>query len=135
MDCPLCETKNEDIIFQNSFLRVILVNEIPGYIRVITQKHIKEFSDLSDEEAINLTLTTKKIEKAIIKILTPDKVNIAALGNMVPHLHIHIIPRFKNDPWWPGATFCEKKRSYDYKITQKEINSLKEDIKNSLINE
>ena len=134
MLCPLCEAKNEDIIFQNSFLRVILVDET-GYIRVITQKHIKEFSDLSDEEVVNLTLTTKKIEKAIIKTLNPDKVNIAALGNMVPHLHIHIIPRFQNDPWWPGATFCEKKRNYNYKITQKEINSLKEDIKNSLINE
>ena len=132
MNCVLCETKNENIIFKDSFLRVILVDEIPGYIRVIINKHIKEFSDLSDEEAINLTLTIKKIEEIIIKILNPDKINIASLGNMVPHLHIHIIPRFKNDPWWPGATFCEKKREFKYSITQKELEELKKEIKLAL---
>jgi len=114
MSCPLCFPKNENIIYQNDFFRVILVDDIPGYVRVITNKHIKEFSDLSDEEATRLMLAVKKIEKAIIKTLNPDKVNIAMLGNMVPHLHVHIIPRFKNDPWWPNATFCEKVRDFNY---------------------
>jgi len=114
MSCPLCFPKNENIIYQNDFFRVILVDDIPGYIRVITNKHIKEFSDLSDEEATRLMLAVKKIEKAMIKTLNPDKVNIAMLGNMVPHLHVHIIPRFKNDPWWPNATFCEKVRDFNY---------------------
>jgi len=132
MACPLCNPKNEDIIFENELLRVILVDEIPGYVRVITQKHIKELSELSDNEAIRLTLVIKKIEKAIIKILRPDKVNIASLGNMVPHLHIHIIPRFINDPWWPGATFCEKNREFNYPITQKDIEKLKKEIKNTI---
>jgi len=132
MNCVLCEAKNENIIFKDSFLRVILVDEIPGYIRVITNKHIKEYSELSDEEAINLTLTIKKIEEIIIKTLNPDKINIASLGNMVPHLHIHIIPRFKNDPWWPDATFCEKKREFKYSITQKELEELKKEIKLAL---
>ena len=114
MSCPLCFPKNENIIYQNDFFRVILVDDIPGYIRVITNKHIKEFSDLSDEEATRLMLAVKKIEKAMIKTLNPDKVNIAMLGNMVPHLHVHIIPRFKNDQWWPNATFCEKVRDFNY---------------------
>ncbi|ACM93044.1 histidine triad (HIT) protein [Nautilia profundicola AmH] len=129
MSCPLCNPQNENVIFQNDFIRVILVDEIPGYIRVITQKHIKEFSDLSYEEAVKITLLTKQIEKAIINTLNPDKVNIAMLGNMVPHLHIHIIPRFKNDPWWPGATFCEKQREFDYPVTQKDLNNLITSIK------
>jgi diadenosine tetraphosphate (Ap4A) HIT family hydrolase len=114
MDCPLCNPKNENIIYKNSFLRIILVDEIPGYIRIITQKHIKEFSELSDEEAIKLTLIIKNLEKGILKALKPDKINIATLGNMVPHLHIHMIPRYINDPWWPDATFCTKKREYIY---------------------
>jgi diadenosine tetraphosphate (Ap4A) HIT family hydrolase len=113
MSCPLCFPKNENIIYQNDFFRVILVDDILGF-RVITNKHIKEFSDLSDEEATRLMLAVKKIEKAMIKTLNPDKVNIAMLGNMVPHLHVHIIPRFKNDPWWPNATFCEKVRDFNY---------------------
>jgi len=130
MTCPLCEAKNEDIIYKDSLLRVILVDEIPGYIRVITNKHIKEFSELSDEEAINLSLTVKKIEKVMIKFLNPYKINIASLGNMVPHLHIHIIPRYINDPWWPGATFCEKQREFSYPPFDKE--KFKEEIRNCL---
>ena len=130
MSCPLCSSLNENIIYQDNFLRVILVDDIPGYIRVITQKHIKEFSELSDEEAINLMLTVKKIEKVLIDELNPEKVNIASLGNMVPHLHIHIIPRFKNDPWWPGAVFCEKKRDFKYPAVNFE--KLKQKIKEKL---
>ena len=114
MNCPLCNAQNEDIIFENTLFRIVLVDEIPGYIRVITQKHIKEFSELSNDEAVEIMKAVKKTEKAMIEFLKPDKINIAALGNMVPHLHIHIIPRYQNDPWWPGATFCEKQREYNY---------------------
>jgi diadenosine tetraphosphate (Ap4A) HIT family hydrolase len=130
MSCPLCAPLNEDVIYKDDFLRVILVDEIPGYIRVITQKHIKELSELSDEEAVKLTLIVKKIEKTILKELNPDKINIASLGNMVPHLHIHIIPRYKNDSWWPGAVFCDKKR--DFKCPPFNKENFKKAIKKAL---
>jgi diadenosine tetraphosphate (Ap4A) HIT family hydrolase len=129
MPCPLCNPENENVIIQDDFVRIILVDDIPGYIRIITQKHIKEFSELNDEEAIKLTLLTKQIEKIILKTLNPDKINIASLGNMVPHLHIHIIPRFVNDPWWPNATFCEKQREFNYPITKEDIEKLINSIK------
>lgn len=129
MSCPLCNPSNENIIFQNDFLRVVLVDEIPGYIRIITQKHIKEFSDLNDEETAKIMLLLKQIEKVMIKTLNPDKINIAMLGNMVPHLHIHIIPRFINDPWWPGATFCPKIRNFNYPVTEEQIKNLTTAVK------
>ncbi|EDM23679.1 HIT family protein [Caminibacter mediatlanticus TB-2] len=127
MTCPLCISRNENIIYKDSFLRVILVDEIPGYIRIITQRHIKELSDLNDEEAIKITLIIKKIEKVMIEVLNPDKINIASLGNIVPHLHFHLIPRYKNDPWWPEATFCEKKREFNYPTSN--LEELKQRIK------
>ncbi len=130
MTCPLCNRENENIIFENELFRIILVDEIPGYIRVITQKHIKEFSELSDDEAVEIMITVKKIEKTMLEFLNPDKINIASLGNMVPHLHIHIIPRYQNDPWWPGATFCERKRNFNYPPFDE--NKYKEAIKNCL---
>ena len=126
MSCPLCAGKDENVIFQNNFIRIVLVDDIPGYIRIITQKHIKEFSDLSDEEAVKLTLLIKKIEKILLKITKADKINIASLGNMVPHMHIHIIPRYVNDPWWPNSTFCEKIREFNYPDIN--FNSLKKEI-------
>ncbi len=105
--CPLCNIK-ENIIFEDGFLKIVLVKEIDGYVRVIPHKHIRELSELSDKELISLTLLIKKIEKIMLNTLNPDKINVASLGNMVAHLHIHIIPRFKNDPWWPGAIFCKE---------------------------
>ena len=121
MTCSLCNPINEEIILKNSLFRIILVDEIPGYIRIITNRHIKEFSDLNNEEAIEITLAIKKIEKIMLNLLNPDKINIAALGNIVPHLHIHIIPRYKNDPWWPEAPFCEKKRNFNYPDFNKDL--------------
>ena len=126
MSCPLCAGRDENVIFQNNFIKIVLVDDIPGYIRIITQKHIKEFSDLSDKEAVKLTLLIKKIEKILLKITKADKINIASLGNMVPHMHIHIIPRYINDPWWPNATFCEKIREFNYPGI--DFNSLKKEI-------
>ncbi len=128
--CPLCSFENENIIFKNSLFRIILVDEIPGYIRLITNKHIKEISELDDKELFLITKTIKEIEKIVIKIISPDKINIASLGNYVPHLHFHIIPRFKNDPWWPDSTFCNKKREFKYPKIDEFL--LKDEIKKCL---
>ncbi len=128
MNCPLCDIK--EYFYKNALFSLIFVKDIPGYIKLITNKHIKEFSELSDKEAVEITLALKKIEKILIQNTKADKINIAELGNMVPHFHIHIIPRYKNDPWWPSATFCEKKRDFDYPDT--DIEKIKEEIKNTL---
>jgi diadenosine tetraphosphate (Ap4A) HIT family hydrolase len=129
MSCPLCLAQNENVIYKNELFRVILVDEIPGFTRIILNKHIAEFSDLSLDEAIEITKAIYKIEKAMIKHLRPDKVNIASLGNYVPHLHIHIIPRYKNDAWFPDSIWSQKHREYEYKTTQKQIQNYINEIK------
>jgi diadenosine tetraphosphate (Ap4A) HIT family hydrolase len=48
------------------------------------------------------------VEEGIRHVMQPDKVNIAALGNMVPHIHWHIIPRFKDDAFYPGSVWSQK---------------------------
>jgi diadenosine tetraphosphate (Ap4A) HIT family hydrolase len=50
------------------------------------------------------------VEKAMIEVMHPDKVNLAALGNMVPHLHWHVIPRYQLDVCFPGSVWSEKLR-------------------------
>ena len=128
MTCPLCNIQN--YFYKNSLFFLIFVDEIPGYIRLITNRHIKEISDLEDNEAVEIILAIKKIEKILLKHSKADKINVASLGNMVPHLHFHIIPRYKNDPWWPGATFCEKIREFEY--PQINLEKIKEEIIKSL---
>jgi len=128
-NCILCQKQNENIIKENELFRVILVDEIPGFIRVILNKHIAEFSDLSLEEYHQVMLEVYKIEKIMRKHLNPDKINIASLGNYVPHLHIHIIPRYKNDAFWPDSIWNEKHREYEYKTTNQQIQNMIDEIK------
>ena len=130
MACPLCASYNENIIKSNNLFRVILVDEIPGFIRIILNKHIAEFSDLNFDEYCEVMKEVYKIEKIIREVLNPDKINIASLGNYVPHLHIHIIPRYKNDAWFPDSIWSKKHRSYEYKTTQNQIDELVKRIKN-----
>jgi len=130
MECVLCNPSNEKIIKQNNLFRVILVDEIPGFIRIILNKHIGEFSDLNFDEYNKITKEIYRIEKIMRKTLNPDKINIASLGNYVPHLHIHIIPRYKDDSWFPDSIWSEKHREYKYQTTQKQLDELLEGIKN-----
>jgi diadenosine tetraphosphate (Ap4A) HIT family hydrolase len=48
------------------------------------------------------------VEEAIRHVMQPDKINIAALGNMVPHIHWHVIPRYKNDAFFPGSAWSAR---------------------------
>ena len=130
--CPLCESVDENIIYKNSLFRIILVDEIPGFIRIILNKHIKELTDLNENDYLKVMKAVYKVEKAMIKILNPDKINIASLGNYVPHLHIHIIPRYKADSWFPDTIWSPKIRDFKYSTTNKQVDSLINEIKESI---
>jgi len=127
--CPLCNPQNENVIIKNALFRVILVDEIPGFVRIILNKHIKEFTDLEYNEYERVFRAIYLIEKIIKETIKPDKINVASLGNYVPHLHIHIIPRYEDDSWWPDSIWSNKHREYKYKTTKEDINNLVERIK------
>ena len=131
MSCSLCNSKNENIIYKNELFRVILVDDIPAFTRIILNRHIAEFSDLSLNESLEISKAIYKIEKAMLKHIKPDKVNIASLGNYVPHLHIHIIPRYKNDSWYPDSIWSENKRNYEYQTTKIQIQNYIDEVKRS----
>ncbi len=103
-DCPLCTINNENIIFSNELFRVILVDDklYPGFIRLILNQHYTEMTDLSQKDAHMVLEALLIIERQIRYILKPDKINLASLGNVVPHLHWHIIPRYTNDAHYPN---------------------------------
>ena len=113
-NCVLCkdELKPEEgqIIWRGDDCRVILVNEpdLPGFCRVIWNRHVAEMTDLSHGERDHLMALVFAVEEALRHVMHPDKVNIAALGNMVPHIHWHIIPRYKDDAFFPGSAWSKK---------------------------
>ena len=115
-NCVLCkdELKPEEgqLIWRGNDCRIILVHDpdLPGFCRVIWNRHFSEMTDLSYGEREHLMTLVFAVESAVRRIMHPDKVNIAALGNMVPHIHWHVIPRFKNDAFFPGSTWSNKLR-------------------------
>ena len=92
--------------------RVILVDDkdYPGFCRVIWNAHVKEMTDLPDAERAELMGAVWKVEAAIRKVMQPHKVNLASLGNMVPHLHWHLIPRYQDDAHFPNPIWANARQ-------------------------
>ena len=113
-NCVLCkdELKPEEgqLIWRGDEARIILVNDpdLPGFCRVIWNHHVAEMTDLSYGEREHLMTLVFAVEEAMRHVIHPDKVNIAALGNMVPHIHWHVIPRFKDDAFYPGSAWSKR---------------------------
>ena len=115
-NCILCkdELKPEEgqLIWRGDDCRIILVNDadLPGFCRVIWNRHVSEMTDLTYGEREHLMTLVFAVETAIRRVMRPDKVNIATLGNMVPHMHWHVIPRYKDDAFFPGSAWSDKLR-------------------------
>lgn len=113
MTCPLCDTPGGDILWQDDFCRVVRVTDTPdypGFCRVILNRHIAEMTDLAPTERSRLMMTVMKVEQALRDVMQPDKINLASLGNVVPHVHWHVIPRFENDPHFPNPIWGARVR-------------------------
>lgn len=83
--------------------RVLLMNDAnyPWVILVPRRDNIREIYQLSAEDQQELTRESAMVASTMARLFTADKMNVAALGNMVPQLHIHHIVRRNNDPAWP----------------------------------
>ena len=115
VQCPLCPplVDREDHLWQDDFCRVIWVADAhyPGFCRVILNAHCKEMSDLAPAQRHRLMNVVFAVEAAIREVVRPDKINLASLGNVVPHLHWHVIPRWQNDVNFPDAIWAAARRS------------------------
>ncbi len=103
MSCELCDQAGGTLLWQDDTCRVVLVADAdyPGFCRVIWKQHIKEMTDLSVAEREHFMETVFAVESAIREVVRPDKINLASLGNLTPHLHWHVIPRYTHDKHFP----------------------------------
>ena len=81
----------------------------PWFILVVKKENLSELIDLTLEQQIEVLKEINFISKFLKDELKVDKINVAALGNIVKQLHIHIIGRFKNDAAFPKPIWCEDK--------------------------
>ena len=114
-DCELCTRSGGELLWENDFCRVVRVTDasadaFPGYCRVIVKQHIAEMSDLGAAEARALMAVVFATERAVRRVARPDKINLASFGNVVPHLHWHVIPRWRDDSHFPAPIWAAAKR-------------------------
>ena len=112
-NCVLCSSHKYPIIWANDLFRIVLINDqnYRGYCRVDLINHIKEMSDLDEATRNEFMGVIFQMEKIVKEYLQPDKINLASLGNITPHLHWHIIPRYLSDNHFPDSIWSEKKRN------------------------
>ncbi len=110
--CDLCSNPGGELIWQDEFCRVVMVDDMdyPGFCRVILNRHITEMTDMARREQERLMAVVFTVERAVRDIMQPDKINLASLGNMVPHMHWHVIPRYKKDRNFPNSIWDKSRR-------------------------
>ncbi|RXJ82094.1 HIT family protein [Arcobacter sp. F2176] len=98
------------MIYENSLIKVeIEKSEIP-WLKIFTQKNLKEFSQCDSETKMEILRVLDIIEKKMINYFNPEKINIASFGNYVPHVHFHVMARFKDDSYFPEPMWGKKQR-------------------------
>jgi diadenosine tetraphosphate (Ap4A) HIT family hydrolase len=110
--CELCDTPGGTVIWQSADCRVVRVADphYPGFCRVIWREHVREMTDLSPEQRQCMMGVVFAVEGVVRDILRPDKVNLASFGNMTPHLHWHVIPRWRDDRHFPEPVWGKVQR-------------------------
>lgn len=113
--CPLCEAPGGRVVVQAPRWRLVHAEEhgFPAFYRVIWEQHAREFSQLVPADRQSCMDVVVAVEEALLRHLQPTKVNIATLGNVVPHLHWHVIARFDWDSHFPGAVWAGAQREAD----------------------
>lgn len=104
--CELCDGDGGATIFRAAKWRVVRVegadgDAFPGFCRVVWNEHIRELTDLGAADRQEFMDAVFRVEAALRASLSPHKMNVASLGNLTPHLHWHVIPRFVDDPAFP----------------------------------
>jgi len=121
-DCPLCRDPvhappeaGVQLLLQRPRYRVVRVldADFPAFYRVIWQAHVAEFSDLEAADRTACMDAVIAVERALREQLQPRKVNLATLGNVVPHLHWHVIARFDWDSHFPAPIWAAAQRPAD----------------------
>lgn len=124
--CELCTPGNATLLWQSERCRVIRVAEgdYPGFCRVIWQAHVREITDLPAPDRSYCMAVVFAVEEVVRELFRPDKINLASFGNMVPHLHWHIIPRWRDDPHFPEPVWGRRQRENGAQRPDVDDNSL-----------
>lgn len=115
--------------------RLLLMNDAawPWLVLVPQRPNKKDFHDLDPMDQYRVCDEITLCSQAFSRLFSPDKVNVAALGNMTPQLHIHVIARFTDDPAWPGPIWgTQEKQPYAAHQLEERVLALRRELSHPL---
>lgn len=110
--CPMCQRWEDDAdlriaAFEHSYAILNRDQFFPGYTLLFTRLHVTELFHLDRSVRSELMEEVSSVAAALSAVYQPDKINYELLGNMVPHMHWHLVPRFSHEPLWPRPIWAE----------------------------
>ena len=113
--CELCREPGGVPVADAARWRVVRVDDaaFPAFYRLVWNAHVAEFTDLGDADRAACIDAVVRIERALRAALAPTKVNLASFGNVVPHLHWHVIARFDWDSHFPQPVWGTAQRAVE----------------------
>ena len=137
LSCELCRQEGGTLVARTLKLRVVRVNDNPdhpGFYRVIWNDHVAEFSDLTAADRTICMDAVALVESLMRAQLRPTKINLASLGNVVPHLHWHVIARYADDKHFPNPIWgtLQRQAPHQHPVHEFALNELDRQIQLSL---
>jgi len=111
-NCPMCSRWDQDSELRiaemtHSYVTLNRDQFFPGYTLLFTKTHVTELFHLDKTVRAELTEEISRVAEALYSVFHPDKINYELLGNMVPHMHWHLVPRFSSEALWPRPIWSE----------------------------
>jgi len=101
----------------------------PWLILVPQRENISEIYQLSEGDQQLLMRESSQVSRVLVELFDADKINVAALGNMVPQLHVHHVARYKTDVAWPAPVWgALAAKEYSAEALQKVVKRLKKGL-------
>lgn len=112
MNCPMCsrwqaEPELRIAEFERCYVLLNRDQFFPGYTLVFSKRHVTELFHLEADVRHQVIDEVNLVAAALATAFAPTKLNYELLGNMVPHMHWHLVPRFASDPLWPRPIWSE----------------------------
>ena len=112
MPCPMCTKWDDEPELRIAELEqcYVMLNRdqfFPGYCFVFTKDHVTELFHLAEPRRNAVMAEVSALAAALYAHFAPAKINYELLGNMVPHMHWHVVPRFTTEPLWPRPIWSE----------------------------
>jgi diadenosine tetraphosphate (Ap4A) HIT family hydrolase len=103
-------------IYEDAFIFIETHDSEIPWLKIFTQEQRKEFSECTPEEKDAIWTALDIIERLMIAYYVPEKVNIASFGNVLPHVHWHIMARFKEDSYFPEPMWGSVQRQGELEL-------------------